>query len=80
MLKINGTPHEVDVGVGTPLLWLLRDVLGTSGIKFGCGRALCGACTVHVDGAATRSRINHHDRGVRRLPAQDRIALRVDPV
>ena len=54
-LKINGTPHEVDVDGDTPLLWLLRDVLGMTGTKFGCGQALCGACTVHVDGAAVRA-------------------------
>jgi isoquinoline 1-oxidoreductase alpha subunit len=61
MLKINGTPHEVDVDGDTPLLWVLRDVLGRTGTKFGCGKALCGACTVHVDGAATRSCITTVD-------------------
>src|SRR5260370_40972059 len=55
MLKINGTPHEVDVDGDTPLLWVLRDVLGMTGTKFGCGKALCGACTVHIDGVAARS-------------------------
>ena len=55
MLKINGTPHEVDVDGDTPLLWVLRDVLGMTGTKFGCGQALCGACTVHLDGVAIRS-------------------------
>src|ERR1700755_1767064 len=54
-LKINGTPHEVDVDGDIPLLWVLRDVLGMTGTKFGCGQALCGACTVHVDGQAVRS-------------------------
>jgi len=54
-LKINGTPHEVDVDGDVPLLWVLRDVLGMTGTKFGCGQALCGACTVHVDGQAVRS-------------------------
>jgi isoquinoline 1-oxidoreductase alpha subunit len=54
-LKINGTPHEVDVDGDTPLLWVLRDVLGMTGTKFGCGQALCGACTVHLDGQAVRS-------------------------
>jgi isoquinoline 1-oxidoreductase subunit alpha len=54
-LKINGTARSVDVDDDTPLLWVLRDVLGMSGTKFGCGKALCGACTVHIDGAAARS-------------------------
>lgn len=54
-LNINGTTHEVDVDADTPLLWVLRDVLGMTGTKFGCGMALCGACTVHLDGAAVRS-------------------------
>ncbi|OYX74118.1 MAG: (2Fe-2S)-binding protein [Rhizobiales bacterium 32-66-11] len=54
-LRINGTEHLVDVDDDTPLLWVLRDVLGMTGTKFGCGAALCGACTVHIDGAPTRS-------------------------
>ncbi|HTP47275.1 MAG TPA: (2Fe-2S)-binding protein [Casimicrobiaceae bacterium] len=54
-IKVNGKMHQVDVDGDTPLLWVLRDVLGMTGTKFGCGRALCGACTVHVDGAPTRS-------------------------
>ena len=54
-IKVNGKTHEVDVDADTPLLWVLRDVLGMTGTKFGCGMALCGACTVHVGGAATRS-------------------------
>ncbi|HVJ35892.1 MAG TPA: (2Fe-2S)-binding protein [Terriglobia bacterium] len=54
-IKVNGKDHAVDVDGDTPLLWVLRDVLGMTGTKFGCGQALCGACTVHVDGAATRS-------------------------
>jgi isoquinoline 1-oxidoreductase subunit alpha len=54
-IKVNGAPHSVDVDDDTPLLWVLRDVLGMTGTKFGCGAALCGACTVHVDGEATRS-------------------------
>src|SRR6202023_3799423 len=54
-LNVNGKPVTVDVPEDTPLLWPLRDVLGLTGTKFGCGMALCGACTVHLDGAATRS-------------------------
>jgi succinate dehydrogenase/fumarate reductase-like Fe-S protein len=60
-IKVNGTPHTVDVDGDTPLLWVLRDLLGMTGTKFGCGAALCGACTVHVDGAATRSCITTID-------------------
>ena len=54
-IKVNGKPHTVDVDGDTPLLWVIRDVLGMTGTKFGCGKALCGACTVQVDGAPTRS-------------------------
>jgi isoquinoline 1-oxidoreductase alpha subunit len=54
-IKVNGNAHDVDADGDTPLLWVLRDVLGMTGTKFGCGMALCGACTVHIDGAATRS-------------------------
>ena len=75
-IKVNGVDHSVDVDGDTPLLWVLRDVLGMTGTKFGCGMALCGACTVHVDGAPIRSCItpidsigtsdDHDDRGDRR--------------
>ena len=54
-LRVNGRDHRVDVDDDTPLLWVLRDNLGLTGSKFGCGIAACGACTVHVDGVATRS-------------------------
>src|SRR6201988_5303308 len=54
-IKVYETAHNVDVDGDIPLLWVLRDVLGMTGTKFGCGMALCGACTVHVDGVATRS-------------------------
>ncbi len=52
---LNGKPESVDVDPNMPLLWVLRDTLGKTGTKFGCGMSLCGACTVHVDGNATRS-------------------------
>jgi isoquinoline 1-oxidoreductase alpha subunit len=54
-LEVNGTVHEVDAPADMPLLWVLRDVLGLTGVKFGCGLSLCGACTVHLDGRAVRS-------------------------
>jgi isoquinoline 1-oxidoreductase alpha subunit len=54
-IEVNGVSRSVDVDGDTPLLWVLRDVLGMTGTKFGCGMALCGACTVHIDGVATRS-------------------------
>jgi len=54
-LRINGKSHRVDVPQDMPLLWVLRDVLGMNGTKFGCGVALCGACTVHLDGIPRRS-------------------------
>ncbi|MCQ1835981.1 (2Fe-2S)-binding protein [Neorhizobium galegae] len=54
-LNINGNHHEVDADPETPILWVLRDTLGMTGTKFGCGAALCGACTVHLDGEAVRS-------------------------
>ena len=54
-LIVNGVSHDVDVAGDTPLLWVLRDILGLTGTKFGCGAALCGSCTVHVDGEAIRS-------------------------
>ena len=54
-INVNGTPHAVDVDGDTPLLWVLRDSLDLKGSKFGCGMGLCGACTVHINGAPTRS-------------------------
>lgn len=54
-LKVNGARQSVDVDPATPLLWVLRDTLGLTGTKFGCGMAQCGACTVHLDGQAVRS-------------------------
>jgi isoquinoline 1-oxidoreductase subunit alpha len=60
-IKVNDSVHDVDVDGDTPLLWVLRDVLGMTGTKFGCGMALCGACTVHIDGIASRSCITPID-------------------
>jgi isoquinoline 1-oxidoreductase alpha subunit len=60
-IKVNSQTHSVDVDRDTPLLWVLRDVLGMTGTKFGCGMALCGACTVHIDGAPARSCITNID-------------------
>ena len=54
-LNINGKQHDVDLPGDTPLLWVLRDEIGLTGTKFGCGMALCGACTVHVDGQPARA-------------------------
>jgi len=54
-LIVNGQSHNVDVEPDTPLLWVLRDMLGMTGTKYGCGIAQCGACTVHINGVATRS-------------------------
>ena len=72
-IRVNGTPHQLDVEPETPLLWVLRDEVGLTGTKFGCGIAQCGACTVHVDGKAdalllgagrrARRREDHHHRG-----------------
>jgi isoquinoline 1-oxidoreductase alpha subunit len=54
-LTINGTSHDIDVEPDTPLLWVIRDTVGLTGTKYGCGIAACGACTVHIDGQAVRS-------------------------
>ena len=54
-LNVNGRTHQVDIDPSTPLLWVLREQVGLTGTKYGCGIAQCGACTVHIDGAAMRS-------------------------
>ena len=54
-LNVNGQTHDLDIEPETPMLWVIRDELGLTGTKFGCGIAQCGACTIHVDGVATRS-------------------------
>ena len=86
-LTVNGRSQQVDVEPDTPLLWVLREQLGLTGTKYGCGIAQCGACTVHVDGAAVRSCVmpgqrgrrqaDHHDRGpgVGQDPAQGAAGL-----
>ena len=60
-LNINGEQRTVNVDTDTPLLWVIRDTLGYTGTKFGCGRGLCGACTIHLDGEATRSCVTYID-------------------
>src|SRR3954464_2328472 len=55
ILNVNGTQHDIEAEPDPPLLWVLRDYLSLTGTKYGCGMALCGACTVHVDGVAVRS-------------------------
>ncbi|MCC6397808.1 MAG: (2Fe-2S)-binding protein [Bacteroidetes bacterium] len=63
-LDVNGTSRTVDAEDGTPLLWVLRDLLGLTGTKYGCGAGLCGSCTVHLDGEATRSCITPVENAV----------------
>lgn len=63
-LKVNGKLHSVDVSPDTPLLWVIRETLGLTGTKFGCGMALCGVCTVHLDGEAIRSCVTPVSRAV----------------
>jgi isoquinoline 1-oxidoreductase subunit alpha len=65
-LQVNGKEHDVAVPADMPLLWVLRDVLGLTGTKYGCGMALCGACTVHLDGRAQRSCVLPVSRAVGR--------------
>ena len=60
-INVNSVKHTIDADDDTPLLWVLRDIIGLTGTKFGCGMALCGACTVHVDGVAARSCITPID-------------------
>ena len=65
-LRVNGKPYQLEVNAGSPLLWVLRDTLGLTGTKFGCGIAQCGACTVHVDGKPVRSCVYPVSRAVGR--------------
>ena len=70
-LDINGKKVQADVEPDMPLLWVLRDHLGMTGSKYGCGKALCGACTVHIDGAATRSCV---------LPASTAVGMKITTI
>jgi isoquinoline 1-oxidoreductase alpha subunit len=70
-LTINGTTHAVDADPEMPLLWVLRDLIGLTGTKYGCGVALCGACTVHLDGVPTRSCV---------LPAGDAVGAAITTI
>ncbi|WP_432744669.1 (2Fe-2S)-binding protein [Methylobacter sp. G7] len=63
-LNINGKPRQIDLSTDTPLLWVLRDHLGLTGTKFGCGISLCGACTVHLDGKPTRACVTPISDGI----------------
>jgi isoquinoline 1-oxidoreductase alpha subunit len=65
-LTVNGTEYEVDADPSMPLLWVLRDLIGLTGTKYGCGEALCGACTVHLDGVAVRSCVTPVERALHR--------------
>lgn len=65
-LKVNGREHSVEAAADTPLLWVLREALGLTGTKFGCGMAQCGACTVHLDGEAVRSCVTPLSRAASR--------------
>ncbi|MGE0359285.1 MAG: (2Fe-2S)-binding protein [Vicinamibacterales bacterium] len=77
-LWVNGARRDVEAPSGIPLLWLLRDHLGLTGTKFGCGRGLCGACTVHVDGQAVRScRLGADRVGDRRVTTIEGLAATV---
>ena len=68
-IKVNGAVKSVDVDGDTPLLWVLRDVLGMTGTKFGCGIAQCGACTVHIDGDRKSTRLNSSHLKLSRMPS-----------
>jgi isoquinoline 1-oxidoreductase alpha subunit len=70
-LNVNGTTHAVDADPEMPLLWVLRDLIGLTGTKYGCGVALCGACTVHIDGVPTRSCV---------LPAGDAVGASITTI
>ena len=78
-ITVNGTRQQVDVAPDTPLLWVLRERLGLTGTKYGCGMALCGACTVHVDGQPVRSCITPVSAvGGRRVTTIEGLSAKVD--
>ena len=70
-LRVNGKEHAVDIDPDMPLLWAIRDILGLTGTKYGCGEALCGACTVHLDGHAVRACVTP----VRRAEGKDVVTI-----
>ena len=78
--RANGVDHTVDVDGDTPLPWVLRDVLGLTGTKFGCGKALCGACTVYLNGAPVRSSGLHAPFTKCSNPSPGGVAMRRAPV
>ncbi len=87
LLTVNGKTHDLDVEPEMPLLWVLRDELGITGPKYGCGKALCGACTVHLNGSAVRSCVlpvgavqarRHHHRGTGQPRSAARRAVGLD--
>jgi isoquinoline 1-oxidoreductase alpha subunit len=65
-LRVNGTEHDLDIDPEMPLLWAIRDIIGLTGTKYGCGQALCGACVIHVDGEAVRSCVTPARRAIGR--------------
>ena len=75
-LRVNGAVHQVDADPDMPLLWALRDLIGLTGTKYACGEALCGACTVHLDGEAVRAFSNQNSSAQRTLAAADLLIRR----
>jgi len=65
-LTINGKHYDIDAPSSTPLLWVIRDIIGLKGTKFGCGMALCGACTIHIDGKAVRACVTPASKAVQK--------------